>query len=235
MNGDWTPSRVLGYIRVSTDKQTVENQRFEILAFAKRNGFNISGWVEETISGTKDPSKRKLGALLSGLGDGDLLICTEISRLGRSLFMIMDILNALMKRNARVWTIKDNYRLGDDLTAKVLAFAFGLAAEIERNLISQRTKQALARLKLEGRILGRPRGRLGKTKLTPHAEEIKKMLAIGMSQRQIARALHVDRNTLVAYFASGRYEADIAGRQVKYGTSIWSVPRREWKNMGVAQ
>ena len=149
---------IYGYIRVSTDKQTVENQRFEILTFAKRENLQIDGWVEETVSGTKDPSKRNLGPLLNDLRSGDLLICAELSRLGRSLFMILDVLNQCMKKNVRVWTIKDNYRLGDDISSKVLAFAFGLSAEIERNLISQRTKEALARKKAEGVVLGRPKG-----------------------------------------------------------------------------
>ena len=117
-----------GYIRVSTDKQTVENQRFEILAFAERENLKVDGWVEETVSGTKDPAKRKLGTLLADLRPDDLLVCAELSRLGRSLFMILEVLNLCMKKNVRVWTIKDNYRLGDDISSKVLAFAFGLSA-----------------------------------------------------------------------------------------------------------
>lgn len=141
---------VYGYIRVSTDKQTVENQRYEINAFAVKEKIEISAWFEETISGCKDYETRKLGKLLSKMKPGDIMICTELSRLGRSLFMIMSILNLCMKQNVRVWTIKDNYRLGSDISSKVLAFAFGLSAEIERNLISQRTKEALARKKAEG-------------------------------------------------------------------------------------
>ena len=131
---------VYGYIRVSTDKQTVENQRFEINNFCERNNIQIDQWFEETISGTKEPEKRALGKLLRKLKKDDILICSELSRLGRSLFMIMDVLSACMKKEIRLWTIKDNYRLGNDISSKVLAFAFGLSAEIERNLISQRTK-----------------------------------------------------------------------------------------------
>ena len=131
---------IYGYIRISSEKQTVENQRYEIDRFAESNSFTINGWIEETISGTKNYDKRKLGDLLNKVKDGDLIICAELSRLGRSLFMIMDILNICMNKNCRVWTVKDNYRLGDDIQSKVLAFAFGLSAEIERNLISQRTK-----------------------------------------------------------------------------------------------
>ena len=149
---------VYGYIRVSTDKQTVENQRFEINNFCERNNIKIDQWFEETISGTKEPEKRALGKLLRKLKKDDILICSELSRLGRSLFMIMDVLSACMKKEIQLWTIKDNYRLGNDISSKVLAFAFGLSAEIERNLISQRTKEALARAKAEGKVLGRPVG-----------------------------------------------------------------------------
>lgn len=141
---------IYGYIRVSSDKQTVENQRFEINNFCKQNNLSIDGWIEETISGTKAYNKRELGKLLKRVNKDDLIMCAELSRLGRNLFMIMEILNICMTKECRVWTIKDNYRLGDDIQSKVLAFAFGLSAEIERNLISQRTKEALARKKAEG-------------------------------------------------------------------------------------
>lgn len=150
---------IYGYIRVSSDKQTVENQRFEINNFCERENLKIDGWIEETISGTKSYSKRELGKLLKQIQKDDLIICAELSRLGRNLFMIMEILNLCMSKECRVWTIKDNYRLGEDIQSKVLAFAFGLSAEIERNLISQRTKEALLRKKAEGVILGRPKGK----------------------------------------------------------------------------
>jgi DNA invertase Pin-like site-specific DNA recombinase len=141
---------IYGYIRVSTDRQTVENQRFEINEFCKRSNVEVAQWIDETISGTKEVDKRKLGRLLGNLQKGDILICSELSRLGRNLLMIMSILNVCMEKEVQVWTIKDNYRLGSDISSKVLAFAFGLSAEIERNLISQRTKEALARMKSEG-------------------------------------------------------------------------------------
>ena len=135
---------IYGYIRVSSDKQTVENQRFEINNFCSKNELHIDGWIEETISGTRNYNKRELGKLLKRVKKDDLIICAELSRLGRSLFMIMEILNICMTKECKVWTIKDNYRLGEDIQSKVLAFAFGLSAEIERDLISQRTKEALA-------------------------------------------------------------------------------------------
>lgn len=144
---------IYGYIRVSSDKQTVENQRFEITKFCNEQKLQVNDWIEETISGTKNYTKRQLGSLLKKVGKDDIIICSELSRLGRNLFMIMEILNICMSKECRVWTIKDNYRLGDDIQSKVLAFAFGLSAEIERNLISQRTKEALARKRAEGVVL----------------------------------------------------------------------------------
>ena len=188
-----------GYIRVSSDKQTVENQRFEITNFCSKNNITIDGWIEETISGTKAYSKRELGRLLRIVRKDDLIICAELSRLGRNLFMIMEILNLCMSKECRVWTIKDNYRLGEDIQSKVLAFAFGLSAEIERNLISQRTKEALARKKAEGVILGRPIGRKSspeKYKLFRKKNLINNLLENNLSQRQIAKICKVDRNTL---------------------------------------
>ena len=190
---------IYGYIRVSSDKQTVENQRFEITNFCQKQSLVIDDWIEETISGTKTYNKRQLGGLLKKVGQDDIIICSELSRLGRNLFMIMEILNICMTKECRVWTIKDNYRLGDDIQSKVLAFAFGLSAEIERNLISQRTKEALARKRAEGVILGRPKGRKSspnKYKLSGKEVLISELLKNGTSQRKIAKLCKVDRNTL---------------------------------------
>ena len=214
---------VYGYIRVSSDKQTVENQRFEIERFCKVDNMHIDGWIEETISGTKNYNKRQLGALLKKVKKDDVIICSELSRLGRNLFMIMEILNICMTKECRVWTIKDNYRLGDDIQSKVLAFAFGLSAEIERNLISQRTKESLARLKAEGRKLGRERG---KRNIRPNAkceakhDYIVRQYLHGVSIPDIAKKVKVARGTLYRYMAytgirepkntrSGRWERGI--------------------------
>lgn len=190
---------IYGYIRVSSDKQTVENQRFEINNFVTKENLKIDGWIEETISGTKNYDKRELGKLLKQIQKDDLIICAELSRLGRNLFMIMEILNICMTKECRVWTIKDNYRLGEDIQSKVLAFAFGLSAEIERDLISQRTKEALARRKAEGVVLGRPKGRKTSAesrKLYKKLTLIKELLENGTSKRQIAKICKVDRNTM---------------------------------------
>ena len=186
---------VYGYIRVSTDRQTVENQRFEIKRFCKENNLQVDKWIAETISGAKSVDKRQLGKLLKGVHKDDIIICSEISRLGRSLFMIMSVLNHCMEIGAKVWTIKDNYRLGDDITSKVLAFAFGLSAEIERKLISQRTKEALARKKSEGVQLGRPKGP-GKRILDGKEKQIKAMLAAGLTKVQVSKAYGIHVSTL---------------------------------------
>lgn len=190
---------VYGYVRVSSDKQTVENQKYEIIRFCERENISIDGWIEETISGTKNYDKRKLGKLLKKIKKGDLIICSELSRLGRNLFMIMEILNICMTRECKVWTIKDNYRLGEDIQSKVLAFAFGLSAEIERNLISQRTKEALARKKAEGVKLGRPLGKAKKVKLTGKEKYITNLLDKKISKSEIARRLKVDRGTVASF------------------------------------
>lgn len=191
---------IYGYIRVSSDKQTVENQRFEIKRFAKEQGLIIDGWIEETISGVKNYDKRKLGLLLKKITRDDLIICAELSRLGRNLFMIMEILHICMNKECRVWTIKDNYRLGDDIQSKVLAFAFGLSAEIERNLISQRTKEALARKRSEGVILGRPKGsKSSHVKLSGKEIAIKTLLDQGLSQVKISKIFKVDRMTVAKF------------------------------------
>ena len=192
-----------GYIRVSTDKQTVENQRFEINTFCQRQHLQVDGWIEETISGTKNYDKRKLGELLKIVEKDDLIICAELSRLGRNLFMIMEILHICMNKECKVWTIKDNYRLGDDIQSKVLAFAFGLSAEIERNLISQRTKEALALRKAQGVHIGRIQGsHNSKVKLSGYEEIIQELLACSFSKAEIARFLDVDRSTLWRFLKS---------------------------------
>ena len=191
---------IYGYIRVSTDKQTVNNQRYEISRYCENNLLSVNKWIEEVISGTKKMEERKLGKLIKKMKKDDILICSELSRLGRNLLMIMGILNECMNRNIQVWTIKDNYRLGNDINSKVLAFAFGLSSEIERNLISQRTKEALARKRAEGVVLGRPKGsKSKKKKLSGKESEINKLLTKHLSKSAIARILGVNRITLIEF------------------------------------
>ncbi len=194
---------VYGYVRVSTNKQDVENQKFKITNYAKANNIIIDQWLEETVSGTKDPNKRKLGVLVNKATKDDVIICTEISRLGRSLFMVMQILNLCMLNGIHVWTVEENYRLGSDVSSAILAFAFALSAQIERDLLSQRTKAGLARRKAEGIKLGRPVGSKNKkTKLSGKEDYIRELLMQGQSYSAIARIYHVDRTTLMRFVKS---------------------------------
>lgn len=195
-----TKKMIYGYIRVSTDKQSVENQEFEINNFCNKENIAIEKWIKETISSRKDLDKRKLGALLKKLKKDDVIIASELSRLGRNLLQVMSILHLCMQKEVKVWTIKDNYRLGSDIQSKVLAFAFGLSAEIERNLISQRTKEALNRLKSEGKKLGRPKGSPNKSNiLSNKKEEILILLESDISKTKIAKIMNVDRGTLSSF------------------------------------
>ena len=193
---------IYGYIRVSSDKQTVENQRFEIEQFCIQQNIRVDGWIQETISGTQCFDRRLLGQFLKNIKKEDMIICSEISRLGRNVFMVMEILNICLERGCQEWSIKDGYRLGTDIQSKVLAFAFGLAAEIERMLISQRTKEALARKRSEGIVLGRPKGRTTqeeKYKLYSYKARFAEDLEAGLSQREIANKYGLDRSTVHRY------------------------------------
>lgn len=188
---------IYGYIRVSTDKQTLENQRHIILNYCEAHGLHIDGWIEETISGTKALDKRKLGQLLRHVQPGDAILCSEISRLGRSLFMVMSILSLCMSKCVSVHTIKDGFDLSDDLQSKVLTFAFAIAAEIERQMISQRTREALDLRRSQGVTLGRPKGALGKhTKLSGYESTIRVLIEQDNSYAELARLFHVARSTM---------------------------------------
>lgn len=206
---------VYGYIRVSTDHQTTENQRFEIKKFCEKQDLTIDCWIEETISATKDLNKRKLGRLIKRIQKDDMIIASELSRLGRNLLQIMSILHHCMDVGAKIWTIKDNYRLGSDITSKVLAFAFGLSAEIERNLISQRTKEALARLRAEGKRVGRPQGSRNESKLNGREQYISQKLADGRTKYEIARRLRVHRDTLNKFIGQRGLSASFLSPQTK--------------------
>jgi putative DNA-invertase from lambdoid prophage Rac len=188
---------IYGYIRVSTDKQTTENQRFEILKYADEKKLRIDTWVEETVSARVALSHRALGTLIAQLKEGDILLVSELSRLGRSLMEVMSILHTLMEREIKVFTTKERYELGNTISSKVLAFAFSLSAEIERAMISSRTKEALARKKSEGKRLGRPKGRLSSvTKLSGKEDLIREYLQKKIPQTVIARLLNVNRLTV---------------------------------------
>ncbi len=188
---------VYAYIRVSTDKQTVENQRFELQKFATEKGIVIDKWVSEVVSGTKAAKDRKLGPLLKKMKKGDTLILSEISRLGRNLMGIMSMLNLCMTKETYVLTVKEQYELGNNINSQVLAFAFGLSAQIERDLISQRTKEGLARRKAAGQKLGRDFGSKNTHyKLTGKESLIRTMLDYGYSKAAICRKLKCNSKTL---------------------------------------
>lgn len=188
---------VIGYIRVSSNKQTCEHQHFEIEQFAHQNNIVVDRWVEETISSRKALNKRQLGQLLDELNEGDILIAAEISRLGRSLLEVMRILENCLNKNCQVWTIKENYRLGNDIQSKVMAFAFGLSAEIERNLISQRTKASLENVKSKGKRLGRPfSAQSKKLKLSKNTKKVKELLDMGLTRYRIAKIMQVKQTTV---------------------------------------
>ena len=188
---------VIGYIRVSSNTQTCEHQHFEIQQFAEHNNINVDKWVEETVSSRKALNKRKLGQLLDELQSGDILIAAEISRLGRSLLEVMRILETCLNKNCQVWTLKEHYRLGNDIQSKVMAFAFGLSAEIERNLISQRTKASLESVRATGKRLGRPfSAQSKKLKLSCNTKKIKYWLDTGMTKYRIAKMMSVSPATV---------------------------------------
>ena len=194
---------IYGYIRVSTDHQDCENQKLGIETKARSLGLTIDKYIEDAgISGTKEPEKRALGGCLKKLKPGDVIICSELSRLGRKLFMVMRILEHCMRIGACVYTVKDGYVLGDNIQSKVLAFAFGLSAEIERDLISQRTKEALARRRANGQRLGREKGSKNKNhKLDGQADMIRKMLDNKIPKTRIAKKLKVSVSTVYKYMA----------------------------------
>ena len=189
--------KVYAYLRVSSKVQHLSNQRFEIEYFARQEGIKIDEWVEEKISSRKPLEKRKLGELLEKLDDGDVLIATEVSRLGRSMLEVMRILETCLNKNCQVWTLKEHYKLGNDIQSKVLSFAFSISAEIERQLISDRTKASLANIKAQGKKLGRPfSAQSKKLKLSKNTKKVRELLDLGVTQYRIAKILGVHQITV---------------------------------------
>ena len=223
---------IYAYIRVSTDKQTVENQRFEIENYCRKRQIDVDQYIEETISGMKDVDKRKLGTLLKKMKKDDTLIASEISRLGRRLLEVMSILDSLMKKKIRVITVKEGFELCDNLQSHVIAFAFSLASEIERSLISQRTmveygysKAAICRkvkcqystldkhLEREGLIVRNYTPRPRKPKDIPTEKRIvpqkrKKRKVIIKKRIQTDRAPHVEYQAAAYQYRHQLMEAD---------------------------
>ena len=197
---------IYAYVRVSTMGQSSSSQEFEIRNWASKTSKRIDNWTIESVSGTVEPKHRKLGKLIRRMKPEDLLVCTEISRLGRNMLMIMSILNDCSARQVRIHTIKDNFDLNNNINSKIIAFAFALAAEIERNLISQRTREALADLKAAGDKLGRPCGTCKKRDaVLRDLPEILSRRSAGESYPSIAKYYGIHRNTLVNYLKSVNY------------------------------
>lgn len=191
----------IGYLRVSTGKQHPENQQDEIARYAKENNMVVDRWVTEIVSGKKEVKGRKLGRAISRMKRGDTLIVSEVSRLSRNLTDIMSIMGYCLKKGINIYTVKERYRFDDSINSKILCFAFGLVAEIERNLISLRTKEALALRKSEGIILGRPTGSCTKQQVLHDNEaEVLRMLEAGNSVRSICRHFHVSKDTWYRYW-----------------------------------
>lgn len=187
---------IIGYLRVSTEKQNPENQRDEIRRFAEEKSLAVDSWVVETASGKLPYRKRKLGRQLRRLRSGDVLIVTEISRLSRSLTEIMAIMGYCLEKKVCIYTTKERYTFDNSINSKVLCFAFGLVAEIERNLISMRTKEALALKRAEGVRLGRRPGSDVKMQvIRDNSDRIEAMLASGMTVTKICRKIGISRNT----------------------------------------
>lgn len=187
---------VIGYLRVSTGKQHPANQKEEISRFAEKKNISVDRWVTEIASGSKSEKERKLGRLLKTMHAGDTLIVTEISRLSRTLTEIMSIMGKCLEKGIILHTTKEGYTFDDTINSKVLCFAFGLVAEIERNLISMRTKEALALRKAEGKVLGRRKGSYTKTKvLIENKDNILNYLESGKSIGEICRTFGVSRDT----------------------------------------
>lgn len=177
--------------------QTQESQIFEIENWCRHRGWHIDKWTNESVSGTVAWEKRSLGRLVRRMKPEDALVCAEISRLGRNMLMIMSILNYCVQKGIRIYTIKDNFELSDNINSKIIAFAFALAAEIERNLISQRTREALAARKQAGVHLGRPPGPSVKlSRVMADLPRINEMLAGGATKTAMARMYKIHRNTL---------------------------------------
>lgn len=180
-----TKHQTIGYLRVSTSDQNLEKNRAEILAYANDQDLGKVEFVEEKVSGTVSWKKRKLSEVIERLTEGDTIIVSELSRIGRSMLEIMEVLKICLERGIHIHAIKGNWRLDNSIQSKVIAMVFTIASEIERDLISLRTKEALKARKVKGLPLGRPKGK-GKSKLDQYRPEIEALLNNGSTQKFIA-------------------------------------------------
>ena len=192
---------IYGYCRCSMEKkQTCSNQHFAITEYAKSNKIKVDRWIEENISRRKPLNKRELGKLMQTAVAGDTIIITEISRLARNLYELAGILQDAINKDVKIISIKENYNFKNDLQSKIMAYTFGLAAEIERDHISTRIRMALNKLKEQNVKLGRPLGSKTKElKLSKSRQKIKKLLDNGISQAKIAKIMGVHPTTMCRF------------------------------------
>ena len=183
-------SKTIAYIRASTNKQDLNNQKLEIFEYAKKNQIEVDEFIQITISSRKTSKDRRIDEMVISLNDADTLIVTELSRLGRSTAEIIGLINALIKKQVRVIAIKQNLDIKQhDMNSKIITALFSLFAELERDLISLRTKEALANKKAQGIQLGKPKGTIQKSKFDKDVVKIKELLVLGLSVRKIANYL----------------------------------------------
>ena len=178
--------KTYAYLRVSTDEQDTDKNKADILKFANDRDFGRVHFVEEKVSGKKSWKERKIKNIIDELGDGDRLIVPELSRLGRSMLEIMEIMAVAKEKGISVYDIKNGWDLNGTIQSKVMAMVFSIAAEIERDLISKRTTEGLRAARAKGKLLGRPKG-AGKSKLDVHREEIIALLKTGSTQVYISK------------------------------------------------
>lgn len=190
-------AKTIGYIRVSTDQQTTENQKLAILEYANANNMTVDEWVEIEVSSRKSTKQRKVDELLSKVKTGDTIIVSELSRLGRSVGQIATLVDALIKENVFLRALKDNIHINGKMDNGTLAQVtlFSLMAELERNFISERTKEGLNRARAEGKLLGRPKGH-GKSVLDGKESEIKGYLEKELPVASIAKLCNVKYGTM---------------------------------------
>lgn len=175
----------IAYLRVSTIDQDIEKNKSDILHLANDKDLGKVKFVEEKVSGTVSWKKREIANIIEELGKGDNLVVSELSRIGRSMMEIMEVLSIAMEKGINVYAVKGNWQLDNSIQSKIMAMVFSMAAEIERDLISKRTKEALRAKKAMGMKLGRPKG-TGKSKLDKFRPEIEALLANGSTQKFIA-------------------------------------------------
>lgn len=195
-------SKTIAYIRTSTDKQDLNNQKLEIFEYAKKHKLTVDDFIQMSISSRKNSKERRIDEMMEKLDGADTLIVTELSRLGRSTAEVIGLVNELINKKVRVIVIKQKLDICQhDMTSKVMITLFSLFSELERDLISLRTKEALASKRAQGIKLGKPKGTIQASKFDKDADKIKELLKLGLSVRKIANYLgynnHIGLNMYV--------------------------------------